>query len=480
MNQAIRSAWVVAIGMFALVLGALTYVQFFQAQELNENDWNSRQLYQDFGRERGAILVDGRAIAESVPSDDEFNFQRVYNEPELYAHLTGYYSLSLGSTQLEDKESDILAGTSSSLFYDRVVGLFSGVEAQGASVELTIDPEIQRLASDLIPEGQRGSIVVMEPSTGNILAMVSKPTYDPNLVSGHDTAIIEENVAALSEQPGLSIYTNPATQSLVSPGSVFKLVDAAAALESGRYDAQSEIPNPPALQFPGIEYALPNFVTGGCSSRTTADLEFALEQSCNTPFAQIALDLGEEAIQEQAADFGFGEELFIPTQVIASSFPSDLTEPELAQSAVGQFDTRVTPLQMAMVASAIANDGQQMKPQLIKSIRAADLELIESPQPEVLRQSVSEETANQLTDWMVNVVDNGTATGAQVPGVEVAGKTGTAEVSETGDNAWFTGFAPADDPQVAISIVMENVDIPTGQQLTSPSAKRLIEAVLNR
>ncbi|WP_104181182.1 penicillin-binding protein 2 [Arthrobacter sp. B0490] len=480
MNQAIRSAWVVAIGMFALVLGALTYVQFFQAQDLNENDWNSRQLYQDFGRERGAILVDGRAIAESVPSDDEFNFQRVYNEPELYAHLTGYYSLSLGSTQLEDKESDILAGTSSSLFYDRVVGLFSGVEAQGASVELTIDPEIQRLASDLIPEGQRGSIVVMEPSTGNVLAMVSKPTYDPNLVSGHDTAIIEQNVAALSEQPGLSIYTNPATQSLVSPGSVFKLVDAAAALESGRYDAQSEIPNPPALEFPGIEYALPNFVTGGCSSRTTADLEFALEQSCNTPFAQIALDLGEEAIQEQAADFGFGEELFIPTQVIASSFPSDLTEPELAQSAVGQFDTRVTPLQMAMVASAIANDGQQMKPQLIKSIRAADLELIESPQPEVLRQSVSEETANQLTDWMVNVVDNGTAAGAQVPGVEVAGKTGTAEVSETGDNAWFTGFAPADDPQVAISIVMENVDIPTGQQLTSPSAKRLIEAVLNR
>ncbi|OUM43946.1 peptidoglycan D,D-transpeptidase FtsI family protein [Arthrobacter sedimenti] len=480
MNQAIRSAWVVAIGMFALVLGSLTYVQFFQAQELNANPWNSRQLFQDFGRQRGAILVDGRAIAESVPSQDQFNYQRVYNEPELYAHLTGYYSLSLGSTQLEDKESEILSGTSSSLFYDRVVGLFSGVDSEGASVELTIDPEIQQLASDLIPDDQRGSIVVMEPSTGNILAMVSKPTYDPNLLSGHDTGIIEENVAALSERPGLSIYSNPATESLVAPGSVFKLIDAAAALESGKYDADSVIPNPPALEFPGIEYSLPNYVTGGCISRTTADLEFALEQSCNTPFAQIALDLGEEAIQEQAAKFGFGEELSIPTRVIASSFPSDLTDPELAQSAVGQFDTRVTPLQMAMVTSAIANDGQQMKPQLVKSIRAADLQLIESPQPEVLRESISPETANQLTDWMVNVVDNGTATGAQVPGVEVAGKTGTAEVSETGDNAWFTGFAPADDPQVAISIVMENVDIPTGQQLTSPSAKRLIEAVLNR
>ncbi|WP_105032239.1 peptidoglycan D,D-transpeptidase FtsI family protein [Arthrobacter ruber] len=482
MNQAIRSAWVVAIGMFALVLGSLTFVQFFQAESLNTDrpEWNSRQLYQDFGRQRGAILVDGRAIAQSVPSDDEFNFQRVYEEPELYAHLTGYYSLSLGSTQLEQSQSDILSGTSSSLFYDRMVRLFSGAGSEGASVELTIDPQIQRLASDLIPDGQRGSIVVMEPSTGNILAMVSKPTYDPNLVSGHDTAVIEQNAALLNEQPGLSIYSNPATQSLVAPGSVFKLIDAAAALESGRYDARSEIPNPPALEFPGIEYALPNFVTGGCASRTTADLRFALEQSCNTPFAQIALDLGEDAIQEQAAKFGFGEELSIPTQVIASTFPSDLTEPELAQSAIGQFDTRVTPLQMAMVASAIANDGQQMQPQLIKSIRAADLKLIESPQPEVLRQSVSQATADQLTDWMVNVVDNGTAAGARVPGVRVAGKTGTAEVSETGDNAWFTGFAPADDPQVAISIVMENVDIPTGQQLTSPSAKRLIEAVLNR
>ncbi|MFC3300842.1 penicillin-binding protein 2 [Arthrobacter agilis] len=480
MNQAIRSAWVVAISMFALVLGSLTYVQFFQAQELKENDWNSRQLYQDFGRQRGAILVDGRAIAESVPSNDQFNFQRVYNDPELYAHLTGYYSLSLGTTQLETAESAILSGTSSSLFYDRVVQLFSGVGTQGASVELTIDPEIQRLAWDLIPDGQRGSIVVMEPSTGNILAMVSKPSFDPNLLAVHDTSVILENAAALSEQPGLSIYTNPATQSLVSPGSVFKLVDAAAALESGEYDAESEIPNPPALEFPGIDYALPNYVTGNCASRATADLEFALEQSCNTPFAQIAIDLGEEAIQEQAARFGFGEQLSIPTDVTASVFPSDLSETELAQSAVGQFDTRVTPLQMAMVASAIANDGELMQPQLIKSVRAPDLELIDAPQPELLRRSVSEATANQLTDWMVNVVDNGTAAGAQIPGVRVAGKTGTAEVTETGDNAWFTGFAPAEDPQVALSIVMENVDIPTGQQLTSPSAKRLIEAVLNR
>ncbi len=480
MNQAIRSAWVVAIGMFALILGSLTYVQFFEAKELNTNDWNNRQLYQDFGRPRGAILVDGKAVAESVPSNDQFNYQRVYNEPNLYAHLTGFYSLVNGSTQLEQASAGLLSGTSDELFYDRIVGLLSGASSQGASVELTIDPQIQQLAWDLIPEGQRGSIVVTEPETGNILAMVSKPSYDPNLIAVHDTGIAARNVEQLSAVPGLSIYRNPATESLVAPGSVFKLVDAAAALESGDYDAESQIPNPPVLPLPGTTIGLPNYVNGTCATRSTADLEFALEQSCNTPFAQIAWDLGEDAIQEQARRFGFGEKHRIPVAVEASQFPSDLSEPELAQSAIGQFDVKVTPLQIAMVASAIANDGVLMKPNLIKAVRAADLELINSPSPEVLHESVSAGTADQLTEWMVNVVDNGTGRGAQIPGVEVAGKTGTAEVEGRGDNAWFTGFAPANDPQVAVTIVMEDVDLTTGSQLTSPNAKKIIEAVLNQ
>lgn len=480
MNQAIRSAWVVAIGMFALVLGSLTFVQFFQAEDLTENPWNSRQLYQEFGRQRGALLVDGRAIAESVPSNDQFNYQRVYNEPDLYAHLTGYYSLSLGSSRLELAETEILSGTDSSLFYDRVVRLFSGVDAQGANVELTIDPEIQRLAFDLIPEGQRGSIVVLEPSTGNILAMASKPTYDPNLLAGHDTGVIAENAAALSEQPGLSFYTNPATQSLVSPGSVFKLIDAAVRpgigpLRRGVPDPESARPRVPGHRVLPAElrrWWLCEQADGGPGVRTRAVLQHGVR--ADRPGSRRGGHPGTGCSVRLRRDVRH------PDRRGGGGFPSDLSEPELAQSAVGQFDTRVTPLQMAMVAATIANDGQLMKPRLVKSIRAADLELIESPQPELMRQSVSQETADQLTDWMVNVVDNGTATGAQVPGVAVAGKTGTAEFSDVGDNAWFTGFAPADDPQVAISIVMENVDIPTGQQLTSPSAKRLIEAVLNR
>lgn len=480
MNQAIRRSWIVAISMFALVLGSLTYVQFFQASALENNDWNTRQILQDYGKNRGAILVDGRPIAESVPSDDQFNYQRTYNQPEMYAHLTGFFSLVNGSTQLENVMNDELSGSSDDLFIDQMVRLFSGAQAQGASVELTIDPQIQQLAWDMIPEGQTGSIVVLEPATGNVLAMVSKPSYDPNLLAAHDTSLVVQNIEQLSQVPGLSIYFNPATQSLVAPGSVFKLVVAAAALESGQYDAESTIPNPPVLPLPGTDVGLPNFTTGGCAARDTADLRFALEQSCNTPFAQIAWELGEETVLEQAQAFGFGEPFTMPVEVVASQFPTELDDAQLAQSAIGQFSVAVTPLQMAMVSAAIANDGVLMKPNLVKAVRAPDLSIIDEPEPEVYRESLSGENADQITEWMVNVVENGTAQNAAIPGVAVAGKTGTAEVAEQGDNAWFTGFAPADNPEVVVSIVMQDVDIATGAQLTSPNAKRLIEAVLNR
>ncbi|MFP5314088.1 MAG: peptidoglycan D,D-transpeptidase FtsI family protein [Actinomycetes bacterium] len=480
MNQAIRRSWIVAISMFALVLGSLTYVQFFEASALQNNDWNTRQILQDYGKNRGAILVDGRPVAESVPSDDQFNYQRVYNEPEMYAHLTGFFSLVNGSTQLENVMNEELSGSSDDLFIDQMVRLFSGAQAQGASVELTIDPQLQQMAWDMIPEGQTGSIVVMEPDTGNVLAMASKPSYDPNLLAAHDTSVVVQNIEQLAQVPGLSIYFNPATQSLVAPGSVFKLVVAAAALESGEFDAESTIPNPPVLDLPGTDTGLPNFTTGGCAARDTADLEFALEQSCNTPFGQIAWDLGEQAVLEQAQEFGFGENFNIPVDVTASQFPTQLSEAQLAQSAIGQFSVAVTPLQMAMVSAAIANDGVLMKPNLVKAVRAPDLSIITEPEPEVFRESLSADNANQITEWMVNVVENGTARNAAVPGVQVAGKTGTAEVPEQGDNAWFTGFAPADNPEVVVSIVMQDVDIATGAQLTSPNAKRLIEAVLNR
>ncbi|MFZ3452125.1 peptidoglycan D,D-transpeptidase FtsI family protein [Arthrobacter sp. 7Tela_A1] len=480
MNQAIRNSWIVALAMFLAILGSLTYVQFFAADDLNKNPVNSRSLYQDFGKNRGSILVDGVPIAESVPSNDQFNYQRIYNDPELYSALTGFFSLSQGSYQLELAMNDELTGNTDQQFYDRLVQLFSGAQAEGASVELTIDPQLQRLAYDLIPEGQKGSIVMMDPKTGDILAMVSKPSYDTNLLAGHDTEIANANMEQLLTVPGLSPYLNPATQSLLAPGSTFKLVDAAAALETGKFNADSVIPNPAALPLPGTNISLPNYTNGSCASRSEADIQFALEQSCNTVFAQIAWDVGQDALAQQAEKFGFGESFSIPTQVTPSKFPETEDQAELALSSIGQGSVTATPLQVAMISAAIANNGVQMTPNLIKTVRAPDLSVLDEPEPTVLNESISPGTAAQLTDWMVSVVDNGTASAARIPGVKVAGKTGTAEVQDRGDNAWFTGFAPADDPEVAISIVMENVDLATGSQLTTPSAQKLLEAVLNK
>ncbi|GAA3292356.1 peptidoglycan D,D-transpeptidase FtsI family protein [Arthrobacter citreus] len=484
MNQAIRNSWIVALSMFVLILGSLTYVQFFAAEDLNADPNNNRTIYQNFGQNRGAILVDGAPIAESVPSDDQFNYQRVYYQPELYSQLTGYFSLVSGTTQLEKVMNDQLTGNSNQQFFDRLVQLVSGNPIQGASVELTIDSELQQLAYDLIPEGQKGSIVMMDPKTGNILAMVSKPTYDTNLLAGHDTEVVEQNMQELLTVDGLSPYRNAATQSLLAPGSVFKLVDAAAALESGEYDAETLIDNPSALPLPGTNISLPNYTNGNCGIRSEATIGFALEQSCNTVFAQIAWKLGEDAIASQAEKFGFNEALSLPDrgiwEVAASGFPTGMDQAQLAQASIGQYSVTATPLEIAMMTSAIANNGVQMTPNLIRNVRAADLSIIDEPEPEVLNTSVSPDTARQLTDWMVGVVNNGTASAARIPGVKVAGKTGTAEVQDKGDNAWFTGFAPADDPEVVISIVMEDVDLTTGSQLTTPSAQKLLEAVLNK
>jgi peptidoglycan glycosyltransferase len=482
MNQAIRNTWVVAIAMFALLFGSLTVVQFFEADDLNANDWNSRTLYKNFDKNRGAILVGGDPIVESVPSDDEFEYQRVYNEPELYAPITGFYSLVYSATQMEAAMNEELSGNSNDFFYDRILQLFSGSQVEGASVELTLDPELQQMAFDMIPDGMKGSIVVMEPDTGNVLAMASKPSFDPNLLAGHGTDEVTSNMAELEEVAGLSPFTNPATQSLLAPGSVFKLVDTAAALESGEYDADSELDNPAELPLPGTNVSLPNFVNGGCAARTTVDFSFALEQSCNTPFAQIAMDLGEDAIAEQAQKFGFGEAYKIPIPVTASQFPTGMSDDLLAQAAIGQYDVRVTPLQVAMMSSAIANDGVLMKPNLVRTVRAPDLRVLDSPEPEELQRSMSAENAELIQQWMVNAVDRGIANGAAIPGVEVAGKTGTAELmaGSEGNNSWFTGFAPADDPEAVVSIVIEDVNLATGSQLTSPNAQKLLEAVLNK
>lgn len=485
MNQAIRNSWVAAIAMFALIFGALSFVQVIGADELKANAWNKRAILQDYCNDRGAIIVGGTPVAESVEGSEQCKFQRTYPQPELYAGITGYFSQNYGATGLEQAMREQLAGSSDQQFLDRVGQLFLGNQPKGASVELTIDPEIQKLAFDLIPDGQRGSIVVTNPKTGAILAMASKPSYDPNLVATQDPAAESANINELVKIPGINLNQNVSgpTGELLAPGSVFKLVDTAAALSSGKYNKDSELPNPANMPFPGIQYTLPNYAGGNCYTQDTASFAFALQQSCNTPFASIALDLGRDAIAEQAAKFGFGEDLGDQLKLQyakGDGFPDDLDGPGLAQSAIGQKDVRATPLQVALMTAAIANGGVQMSPSLIKTVRSPDLRVIDEPEPEALRTSTTPEIAGQITEWMTSAVSQGIARGAAVPGVQVAGKTGTAELGNGLNNSWFTGFAPANNPQVGVTIVMEGVDITTGAQLTSPNAKKIFEAVLNK
>lgn len=485
MNQAIRNSWVAAIAMFALIFGAISYVQVVGADDLQANPWNNRAILQDYCNDRGAIIVGGTPIATSVEGSETCKFQRTYSQPELYAGITGYFSQNYGATGLEVAMNEQLAGSSDQQFLDRIGQLFLGNQPKGASVELTIDPRIQQLAYDLIPDGQRGSIVVTNPKTGAILAMVSKPSYDPNLIATQDPTAERTNINELVKVPGINLNQNVSgpTGELLAPGSVYKLVDAAAALSSGKYNKDSELPNPAEMPFPGIQYTLPNYAGGNCYTRDTASFAFALQQSCNTPFASIALDLGRDAIAAQAEKFGFGQDLGDQLKLAyarGNGFPDNLDRPGLAQSAIGQKDVRATPLQIALMTAAIANNGVQMSPNLIETVRSPDLRVIDDPQPEALRTSTTPEIARQINEWMTSAVSQGIARGAAVPGVQVAGKTGTAELGNGLNNSWFTGFAPANNPQVGVTIVMEGVDITTGAQLTSPNAKKIFEAVLNK
>jgi peptidoglycan glycosyltransferase len=483
-NQAIRNAWIAAIAMFALIFGALSYVQVVGADELKANAWNKRTLLQNYCNDRGAIIVGGTPVAESVPATESCKFQRSYTQPELYAGVTGYFSRSYGVTGLEKTMNEVLAGSSDQQFLDRIGQLFLGNQPKGASVELTLDPKLQKLAYDLIPDGQRGSIVVTNPKTGAVLAMVSKPSYDPNLIASQDPVAEQANFNELNKLPGINLNQSVSgpTGALLAPGSVFKLVDTAAALSSGKYNKDSELPNPAEMPFPGIQYKLPNYAGGNCYTRNTASFAFALQQSCNTPFASIALDLGEKAISDQAEKFGFGQDLGdqLKLEYAPSIFPRDLDQAGLAQSAIGQRDVRATPLQINLMTAAIANGGVQMQPNLIKAVRSPDLRVLDEPRPQALRTSTTPEISRQITEWMTSVVSEGIGRGAAVQGVQVAGKTGTAELGTGLNNSWFTGFAPANDPQVAVTIVMQGVDITTGAKLTSPNAKKIFEAVLNK
>lgn len=482
MNKTVRHISVITLIMFLSLFAASTWIQFVKAPDLNADSRNVRTLYREFGTNRGPILVEGKEIVRSVPSNDNFKYDRVYTDGELYASVTGFYSVVYGRTGMELAANEYLSGSSDSLWWSRLENLINGSDPQGSSVTLTLDAEAQKAAFDALGD-QRGAAVAIDVETGAILALVSKPSFDPNLLAGHTSTDVIASYNTLLEAPNSPLVNRAIAGNTYPPGSTFKLITAAAALEDG-LTPESQIEAPKTYTLPQTSTVLNNFGGASCTSAETMDLSGALRISCNTAFAILGNDLGEEKIRSQAEKFGFGQRFDVPLRVTASSFPDDLNAPNTALSALGQFEVKATPLQMAMVSAAIANEGTSMEPYLIQEVLSPKLSNVYSANPEVFGKPISKSTAAELTEMMVGVVKSGTGTAAQIKGISVAGKTGTAQTAAgIAPHAWFTGFAPADDPKVAVAVIVENGgdfgSEATGGAVAAPIARALMTAVLN-
>lgn len=494
MERQIRRLGVALMVLFVIAFAQVNYLQVFAADRIADDPANAqRQLIAEYKVDRGSILAaDGTTVlASSRKSPGDLRFQRRYPHGELYAHETGFYSFVFGRTELEQAFNDFLAGDAPELLQQTFTDLILGRPKQGATIVTTLVPEIQEAASAAAAaEAGDVAIAAIDPATGDVLALVSEPTYDPNLLASQDPKVVRDSWDVLNEDPDKPLLSR-ASDELFPPGSTFKLVTASAALENG-FGPDSLWPNPNELDLPLTDATIENFGGSTCSGGSQITLADALRQSCNVVFGAVGLELGAEALAEQAREYGFtaeaGEDL-VPFDIPWTSgvFPAPETfaerEPAVAISAIGQQDVAANPLQMALVAAAIGNGGVEMQPRLVTEARDPTGQVIAEFAPQEFSQPLSAANAAVLTQMMVGVVESGTGTAAQIPGVTVAGKTGTAQHGEGANpHAWFVSFAPAEAPEVAVAvIVLDGGSLSseaTGGQLAAPIARAVLEAAL--
>jgi peptidoglycan glycosyltransferase len=474
-NAPLRRVAISVLVLFTLLILNINYIQVVRSDELRADGRNTRLLADEYSRERGAIVVDGEPIALSVPTDDRLKYLRQYPQAGLYAAVTGYYSVIYGATGMEKAENELLAGTDDRLFVRRISDLFTGRDPSGGDVVLTLDPAVQQAAMAGL-EGQVGAVVALDPTTGAVLGLASTPTFDPNTLASHDLDSVRDT-AALLEEADPDPRSNQAISQRYSPGSIFKVIVSAAALENG-YTPETVIPAPQTLTLPGTRTELENFNGSACDPSGQQPLIDALTISCNTAFVQLGIDLGEDKVREMAEAFGMtGEGFEMPLGVEGSTVGDIENDAALGVSSIGQQDVQMTPMQAAMVAAAVANDGTLMKPYLVDQLLAPDLTVIDETDPEEMSQPVSADIANQLTEMMTSVVTNGSGRNARIAGVQVAGKTGTAE-NDGPDHNWFIGFAPAAEPRIAVAVFVRNGGR-TGGDVSAPIARQVIEAYLD-
>ncbi len=482
MNRQIRRLGIGMLVLFAALFVQLNVVQVFRAESYNANPNNTRAVTRDFNRARGQIVAaDGTVLArsEAVEGNGQLDRQRVYPEGALFGHVTGYYSFAAGFSGVEESYNAELAGRTAPRIQDVAEYLLD--RSPTADVTLTIPTEVQRIARDQLGE-QRGSVVAIDPRDGAILALWSFPSYDPTPLSQAD-----QEGAAATRDLLLADPTNPLLprtyRETFFPGSTFKVVTAAAGLASGAI-SPTEPDYPRATEYvpPQTTRPIRNFGGSTCGG-VLIDL---LRVSCNTAFAQLGVDMGAEPLVAMASALGFGERppIDLPTAVASTISPPDaFTDniPVLAQTAIGQNAVRATPLQMAMVAGAIANGGTVMTPHVMAEVRSDDGDVIDRFDPSVWRTAMTPEVAETVKQAMVAVVADGTAAALAVPGVTTAGKTGTAQIGNGLSHAWIIGFAPAEAPRVAVAVIVEaqeGASEQTGGRVAAPIAQAVLRAAL--
>ena len=460
MKRSIRRVfWFLALAFF-LLLGSLAKTALIDKKEISSNAYNTRLRYDDPTIHRGDIVdADGELLATSILQSDG-TYVRSYPRSRMAAHITGYSSV--GKTGVEAAENFVLFSLKNE-FFQRIVGIAKGTELMADSVQLTVDMDIQTVAGNLLGKA-KGAIVVIEPSTGRVLALQAYPDFDPNLVA--------QNWESLKDNED-SPLLNRGTQGLYPPGSTFKVISALAIMEN--------IPDWQERTYECTgETSFQDKVIHCYNNRShgTVNMQSALAGSCNCYFATMVAEVGNDkmvSIMERVGmENPYGFELAYSMSSIGLTGGS--TQSELVETAIGQGKTVVSPLYMAMLASAIANDGQMMKPYVVDHIIHADGEGTKQTVPERLLEVCTAQEAATLREMMTTVVESGTGRAAAISGVSVAGKTGTAENATGNDHSWFIGFAPAENPKVAVAVVIENAN---GYGSATPIAGKVIKAALD-
>ncbi|MEO3810416.1 penicillin-binding protein 2 [Sphaerisporangium sp. B11E5] len=482
MNNTVKRMAVACLLMFGLLMVNINYLQAVKADDLRADNRNQRSFYARYQSERGMITAGGQTLAKSVDVGGTFRFQRKYTDGPVYAPVIGFFAPE-SERGIESAANKYLDGTHPDLFVRRTVDLITNKPARGAAVDLTLVPKAQEAAyRDLKQSGKRGAVVALDPKTGAVLTMVSVPSFDPGTMAIPDKAKAARAYNKLDKDDNEPLI-NRAIAKTYAPGSTFKVVTSAAYLsDDDSRDVNTTVNAPDALRLPGTNTLLRNYHGESCGGR--ASLLDALTISCNTAFAEMALEIGYDKLNEQSAKFGVGQTMSIPLDVARSDLGPDEGKAALAKTAIGQQSNQMTPLQMAMIAAGVANEGKVMKPYLINKIVSPDGDEIDAARPQELDEAITPDVAAELRQMMVSVVQNGTGTAAQIPNVTVAGKTGTAETAPGApSHAWFISFAPAEDPKVAVAVFVESGSAgndATGGAVAAPIARDVMQAVLGR